>query len=229
MFPPLRINLTGLRPDSNYAFIMDVVPLDAFRYRYHNSRWIPSGVDDQDWEKNCFPYDASRDFDVNEFNPSQSSRHAPTNFDSFVGGPSYVVSPQHKSIYPSAGFPPNYPDASQLSSRATQFSETESEGKSCNVSPSAVSSLVSLCASYTNQASDIFLPSFRFPLNHFYVPCAPHQRFYVHPDSPSLGSHWMKRSVQEGSVSFHKLKLTNNFSDISGHVSLIEQSPTIAQ
>ena len=221
MFPPLKINLSGLQPDSNYAFIMDVVPLDAFRYRYHNSRWIPSGVDGEDWEKNYLPYDASRDFDASDFNSPLSSKPSSTSFDSFIGGPSYVVSPQHKSIHPSAGFPPSYPDASQLSSRATQFIGTENERKSCIASPSAVSSLVSLCSSYANQASEIFLPNFRFPLNHFYVPCSPHQRFYIHPDSPSLGSHWMKRSVQEGSVSFYKLKLTNNFSDISGHVSLI--------
>lgn len=38
-------------------------------------------------------------------------------------------------------------------------------------------------------------------------------RFYVHPDSPSSGAQWMKQSI-----TFHKLKLTNNPTDQNGHV-----------
>ncbi|XP_017568898.1 T-box-containing protein TBX6L-like [Pygocentrus nattereri] len=40
-------------------------------------------------------------------------------------------------------------------------------------------------------------------------------RTYIHPDSPSLGSHWMKQSI-----SFLKLKLTNNPLDQRGHIIL---------
>lgn len=40
------------------------------------------------------------------------------------------------------------------------------------------------------------------------------RRTYVHPDSPALGSHWMKEPI-----SFQKLKLTNNTLDQQGHVS----------
>ncbi|KAI4893196.1 hypothetical protein NFI96_018511, partial [Prochilodus magdalenae] len=40
-------------------------------------------------------------------------------------------------------------------------------------------------------------------------------RTYVHPDSPALGSHWMKQSI-----SFLKLKLTNNPLDQRGHIIL---------
>nr|XP_020654826.1 LOW QUALITY PROTEIN: T-box-containing protein TBX6L-like [Pogona vitticeps] len=40
-------------------------------------------------------------------------------------------------------------------------------------------------------------------------------RTYVHPDSPAPGSHWMKETV-----SFQKLKLTNNTLDQQGHVIL---------
>nr|XP_034955159.1 T-box-containing protein TBX6L-like isoform X1 [Zootoca vivipara] len=40
-------------------------------------------------------------------------------------------------------------------------------------------------------------------------------RTYVHPDSPALGSHWMKEPI-----SFQKLKLTNNTLDQHGHVIL---------
>ncbi|XP_014027416.1 T-box-containing protein TBX6L [Salmo salar] len=40
-------------------------------------------------------------------------------------------------------------------------------------------------------------------------------RTYLHPDSPAPGSHWMKQSV-----SFLKLKLTNNTLDQHGHIIL---------
>ena len=38
---------------------------------------------------------------------------------------------------------------------------------------------------------------------------------YIHPDSPSTGEHWMKQTI-----SFHKLKLTNNVDDKNGYVSV---------
>ncbi|XP_054851828.1 T-box-containing protein TBX6L-like [Eublepharis macularius] len=41
------------------------------------------------------------------------------------------------------------------------------------------------------------------------------RRTYVHPDSPALGSHWMKEPI-----SFQKLKLTNNTLDQQGHTVL---------
>ncbi|KAL2092439.1 hypothetical protein ACEWY4_012237 [Coilia grayii] len=37
------------------------------------------------------------------------------------------------------------------------------------------------------------------------------KRMYIHPDSPATGEHWMSKTV-----SFHKLKLTNNMSDKHG-------------
>ena len=39
-------------------------------------------------------------------------------------------------------------------------------------------------------------------------------RIYVHPDSPGSGAHWGKQTV-----SFDKVKLTNNDMDKNGHVS----------
>ncbi len=41
------------------------------------------------------------------------------------------------------------------------------------------------------------------------------KRMYIHPDSPATGEQWMNKTV-----SFHKLKLTNNISDKQGLVSL---------
>ena len=42
------------------------------------------------------------------------------------------------------------------------------------------------------------------------------RRLYIHPDSPTTGEMWMSKAI-----SFHKLKLTNNFSDKHGFVSII--------
>ena len=44
------------------------------------------------------------------------------------------------------------------------------------------------------------------------------QRFYVHPESPATGKHWMRQSA----ISFHRLKLTNNALDQHGNVSSVE-------
>ncbi|ETN77247.1 T-box [Necator americanus] len=50
------------------------------------------------------------------------------------------------------------------------------------------------------------------------LPC----RTFVHPDSPASGAHWMK-----GSISFDKIKLTNNQLDQNGHITSlkIESNP----
>jgi hypothetical protein len=45
-------------------------------------------------------------------------------------------------------------------------------------------------------------------------------RIHVHPDSPATGAQWMKQTV-----SFDKLKLTNNQLDDNGHVSNTKMAP----
>ena len=42
------------------------------------------------------------------------------------------------------------------------------------------------------------------------------KRMYIHPDSPSTGAQWMDKSV-----TFQKLKLTNNTTDKNGYVSIL--------
>ena len=43
-----------------------------------------------------------------------------------------------------------------------------------------------------------------------------HPRMFIHPDSPSTGAQWQAKN----SVSFHKMKLTNNISDRHNNVSI---------
>uniref|UniRef100_A0AC11BUC8 T-box transcription factor 6 n=1 Tax=Ovis aries TaxID=9940 RepID=A0AC11BUC8_SHEEP len=43
MFPACRVSVTGLDPEARYLFLLDVVPVDAARYRWQGRRWEPSG------------------------------------------------------------------------------------------------------------------------------------------------------------------------------------------
>ena len=50
MFPTLRVSFAGagVEPDDRYAVLLDVVPVDAKRYRYayHRSSWLVAGKAD---------------------------------------------------------------------------------------------------------------------------------------------------------------------------------------
>lgn len=43
MFPTLKVSLEGLDPHSKYILLVDIVPLDDCRYKYHNSEWVVTG------------------------------------------------------------------------------------------------------------------------------------------------------------------------------------------
>ncbi|XP_033628256.1 T-box transcription factor TBX2b-like isoform X1 [Asterias rubens] len=43
MFPTFRATLTGLDSNAKYILLMDIVPVDDTRYKYHNSEWVVSG------------------------------------------------------------------------------------------------------------------------------------------------------------------------------------------
>ncbi|XP_031368976.1 T-box transcription factor TBX20-like isoform X1 [Apis dorsata] len=48
MFPTCRVSFNGLKPDSRYAVLMDIVPVDnkRYRYAYHRSSWLVAGKAD---------------------------------------------------------------------------------------------------------------------------------------------------------------------------------------
>ena len=48
MFPTIRVSFNGLDPDTKYAVLMDVVPVDnkRYRYAYHRSSWLVAGKAD---------------------------------------------------------------------------------------------------------------------------------------------------------------------------------------
>ncbi|XP_038059551.1 T-box transcription factor TBX2-like isoform X2 [Patiria miniata] len=43
MFPTFRTTMTGLDSNAKYILLMDIVPVDDTRYKYHNSEWVVSG------------------------------------------------------------------------------------------------------------------------------------------------------------------------------------------
>ena len=45
LFPTLRVRVAGLTKSRNYVLLVDVVPVDQFRYRYEYSTWFVAGAD----------------------------------------------------------------------------------------------------------------------------------------------------------------------------------------
>lgn len=43
MFPTLKVSMEGLDPHSKYILLVDIVPVDDCRYKYHNSEWVVTG------------------------------------------------------------------------------------------------------------------------------------------------------------------------------------------
>ena len=43
MFPALRVSMSGLEASAKYVMVVDIVPVDDNRYKYHNCEWIVSG------------------------------------------------------------------------------------------------------------------------------------------------------------------------------------------
>lgn len=48
MFPTCRVSFSGLKPEQQYAVVMDIVPVDnkRYRYAYHKSSWLVAGKAD---------------------------------------------------------------------------------------------------------------------------------------------------------------------------------------
>lgn len=51
MFPPIKARVTGLDPRAKYFFLMDIVPADDCRYKFHNCRWMVAGKADPEMPK----------------------------------------------------------------------------------------------------------------------------------------------------------------------------------
>jgi hypothetical protein len=43
LFPNLRVTVSDLDPNTKYMLLLDIVPMDDNRYKYHESAWNISG------------------------------------------------------------------------------------------------------------------------------------------------------------------------------------------
>ncbi|BFZ18656.1 hypothetical protein BsWGS_21695 [Bradybaena similaris] len=43
MFPTMKVTIDGLDPHAKYMLLVDIVPVDDCRYKYHNSEWVVTG------------------------------------------------------------------------------------------------------------------------------------------------------------------------------------------
>ncbi|XP_063448820.1 T-box transcription factor TBX3-like isoform X1 [Mytilus trossulus] len=54
MFPPYKVRVSGLDKRAKYILLMDTVPLDDCRYKFHNSRWVVAGKADPEMPKRMY-------------------------------------------------------------------------------------------------------------------------------------------------------------------------------
>jgi hypothetical protein len=54
MFPPYKVRVSGLDKRAKYILLMDIVPLDDCRYKFHNGRWVVAGKADPEMPKRMY-------------------------------------------------------------------------------------------------------------------------------------------------------------------------------
>ena len=54
MFPSFKVKVEGLKRRCKYILMMDIVPVDDCRYKFHNSRWVVAGKADPEMPKRMY-------------------------------------------------------------------------------------------------------------------------------------------------------------------------------
>ena len=54
MFPAFKVRVSGLDKRAKYILLLDVVPADDCRYKFHNSRWMVAGKADPEMPKRMY-------------------------------------------------------------------------------------------------------------------------------------------------------------------------------
>ncbi|CAG01540.1 unnamed protein product, partial [Tetraodon nigroviridis] len=54
MFPPFKVRVSGLDESAKYILLMDIVAVDDYRYKFHNSRWMVAGKADPEMPKRMY-------------------------------------------------------------------------------------------------------------------------------------------------------------------------------
>lgn len=54
MFPAFKVKVSGLDKRAKYILLMDVIPADDCRYKFHNSKWMVAGKADPEMPKRMY-------------------------------------------------------------------------------------------------------------------------------------------------------------------------------
>uniref|UniRef100_A0A0N5CGR6 T-box domain-containing protein n=1 Tax=Strongyloides papillosus TaxID=174720 RepID=A0A0N5CGR6_STREA len=54
IFPAFKVNISGLDKNAKYFLLMDIVPADECRYKFHTSRWMVAGKADPEMPKRMY-------------------------------------------------------------------------------------------------------------------------------------------------------------------------------
>lgn len=54
MFPAFKVKVSGLEKRAKYILLMDVIPADDCRYKFHNSKWMVAGKADPEMPKRMY-------------------------------------------------------------------------------------------------------------------------------------------------------------------------------
>ena len=75
MFPCFKVKLNGLNKKAKYVMLMDIIPADDCRYKFHNSRWMVAGKADPEVQKSMFIHPDSPAFGEHWMNKNGISFH----------------------------------------------------------------------------------------------------------------------------------------------------------
>ncbi|KAI3388858.1 hypothetical protein SNEBB_005847 [Seison nebaliae] len=56
IFPTFKSKLKGLNDSLKYILLMDVIPMDDNRYKYHNSEWVITGKAEPQFQRRLYPH-----------------------------------------------------------------------------------------------------------------------------------------------------------------------------
>ncbi|XP_064612737.1 T-box transcription factor TBX2-A-like isoform X2 [Liolophura sinensis] len=54
LFPAFKLRISGLDKKAKYILLVDVIPVDSYRYKYHNGRWQVAGKADPEMPRRVF-------------------------------------------------------------------------------------------------------------------------------------------------------------------------------
>ena len=54
MFPAVKVRISGLNPRTKYIVLLEIIPVDECRYKFHNCRWSIAGKGDPEMPKRMY-------------------------------------------------------------------------------------------------------------------------------------------------------------------------------